>query len=300
MRASGILGWISLLLLSVTYSASAQVDLSSWPQVRMEVLAIDSQGNPITSLDPGSITVREGKQPHAITALTSIPEPQSICVLVDASGSMTARLDTMLAKSRRLLQRLPGNDEVCLAHYSGTLSIDQKLTSAHRAAVDALGSIAPAGPQHLRDALLQLSDYMRTSAANKSRAILLISDGADHGSAARKEEWRRGMEQPGTPVVHMLCMPIGFGHAMWKQQDDTKGDALHIVEVTGGMVYFPHTIGEFDAMVDHLSDYLQSRSILTFAAENPIPDGSERRISVLYREPDIMLRAPSGYIAPSH
>jgi hypothetical protein len=304
MRASNILGCISLLLFSVSNKAIAQLDLSAWPQVSMEVLAIDSQGNPITELNQNSIVVLEDKRPHPITALTSSSGPQSICVLIEASDSMAPRLDTMLTKTRRLFQHLSGNDEVCLAHYAGNLSIDQKLTQDRHSAMDALTSIGPSGPSHLRDALLKLSDYMRQSAKYKSRAIVLVGDGIDHGSAATKNQWRRGMAQQGTPVVSMICMPIAFGHALWKQQDDTKASALQVIDVSGGIVYFPHTIGEFDAMVDHLSDYLQARLVLTFVAENPSRDGSERHIIVSYNpahhEAGVMLRTPNRYIAPAN
>jgi hypothetical protein len=304
MRAFRILFRTSLLLMLSAGAATAQADLSAWPQVRMELMAIDAEGNPLPALPADAVFVNEGRRPHAIASLAPAPGPQSICILIDASDVMSDRLDPMLAKARRLLQRLPATDEVCLAHYSGALTIDQKLTADRSAAVNALAPITASGRARLRDAILQLSGYMRQSAQYRSRAIVLFSDGVDQHSAAGKDQWRLGMEAEGAPVVHLLCMPLGFGHAAWKQEDATKGSALHLVAPGGGLVYFPHTITEFDAMVDHLSDYLQARYVLTFTADNPARDGSERRINIFYgpahREADVMLRAPTGYIAPAH
>ena len=302
MRTLRILG-IAFLLLIAGRTAMGQVDLTAWPQVRVEVLAIDSQGNPMAGLTPDALVVKEGKQPLAISTLRPAAEPQSICVLLDAASSMADRLDTVRTKVRRFLRSLPPQDEECLAHYSGGLIMDQRLTQNHNAAVNALAPIEASGAATLRDAMLQLSDYMRGSARNKSRAIVLFSDALDHGSAAGKDQWRQAMETAGTPVVHLVCIPAAFGHAQWKQDDETSGAAMQVTAIGGGLTYFPHTTVEIDGMVDHLSDYLQARYVLTYQAENSTKDGGERRIAISYdkshRAPKQLVLAPAGYIAPS-
>ena len=213
----------------------SQVDLSAWPQVRMEVLAVDPDGSPVAGVTADELVARGLGKPFTVTALEPSKEPQSVCVLIDASDSLGDGLSLVQTKLRRLLKKLPADDEVCLATFSSRLWMVQPLTTEHGAALQALTQLKPAGGTQLRDGLLELADYMRGSARFKSRTIILVSDGTDRHSATSTVHLKQALEAEGSPTVHMVCLPTGFGHALYKQYDLHSGTAFNLTEVSGGL-----------------------------------------------------------------
>jgi Ca-activated chloride channel homolog len=294
---------LALLLVLGVRSASCQVDLSAWPQVRIEVLAVNPDGAPVEGITADALVARGLRKPVTVTALEPAAQPQSVCVLIDASDSLGDGLSLVETKVRRLLRKLSPDDEVCVATFSSQLSIAQPLSADHAAALQTLAQLKPAAGTQLRDGLLDLAAYMRQSAHFKSRTIILVSDGADRHSAASTAQLKRELQTEGSPTVHMVCLPTGFGHALYKQVDQHRGAAFSLTEIGGGLTYFPHTILDIDAIMDHLPDTIRSRYVLTYQAENAARDGHEERIEIsldkAHQNSSARIQAPEGYYAPA-
>jgi len=294
---------LALVLALAAGSARGQVDLSAWPQVRMEVLAVDQDGLPVPGVTVDALVARGERKQLAVNGLKPSTEPQSVCVLVDASDSIGDGLAIVQAKVRRLLRKLPADDEVCMAAFSSKLWIAQPLTEDRGAVLQALAQMRPAAGTQLRDGLLDLSSYMRGAARFRSRAIILIGDGSDRHSTATTEQLKRELEAEGSPVVHMICLPVAFGRARAKQYEPHEGTAFKLHEFSGGLTYFPHTIADIDAIVDTLPETIRNRYIVTYAAENAARDGHEERIEILFDRAHQSMKAriqgPEGYYAPA-
>jgi len=296
-------GGLALALMLAVRGAWGQVDLSAWPQVRLEVLALDRDGVPLPGVTADALVARGPRKPLAVTGLEPNEGPQSVCVLVDASDSIGDGLTIVNTKARRLLKNLPADDEVCMAAFSSKLWIAQPLTGDRNAALQALTQVRPAAGTQLRDGLLDLAQYMRGAARFRSRAIILISDGSDRHSAATNEQLKHELEAEGSPVVHMICLPPAFGRSRDKQYDPHEGTAFKLHEFSGGLTYFPHTIMDFDGAVDTLPRTMRARYILTYVADSAARDGHEERIQVSFDKAHQSMRAriqgPEGYYAPS-
>jgi VWFA-related protein len=281
----------------------SQVDLSAWPQVRMEVLAVDPNGLPVPGVTADALVARGPQKPVAVTALEQSTEPQSVCVLVDASDSLGDGLSMVLTKTRRLLRNLPTDDEVCLASFSTELSVTQTFTGDHGAVLQALTQVQPTQGTRLRDSLIDLAQYMRGKARFRSRVILLISDGYDRHSSATTEQLKRELETDGSPMVHMICLPTAFGSSRDKQYEPHEDTAFKLHEFTGGLTYFPHTMTDINVIVDTLPKTMRERYVVTYAAENAKRDGHEERIQIAinkaHRDMNARIQGPEEYYAPS-
>jgi len=302
MSAAGI---IVVWLGAVAPELRAQVDISAWPQVRVEMLVLDANGEPMAGLNKDALVVNEGKKSHGIIDLQPAQEPQSVCVLIDASGSMYTRLSLVLTKARRLVKNLPAGDEVCVASFSRGMQLDQGLTGDRRTVEPALARVKASGDgTALRDSLAALSEYMRGASKYKSRAIVLFSDGADNSSKAGWDQMKKGFEAEGSPVVHMICLPPAMGNARAKQVDPEEKSAMRLSRPTGGLTYFPHNMTDINSIVDNLGQVLQSRYVATFEAENATKDGQEQWMQVSFEKSHRMgkaeVLAPEGYYAPNH
>ncbi len=95
--------------------AFAQVDLSAWPTVQLELFVTGSEGSPPRLVDPDLVTLTESGRPRSVASLKKVNAPQSICLLIDNSNSMKTRLPALKAAVARFISGLPPDDEVCVA-----------------------------------------------------------------------------------------------------------------------------------------------------------------------------------------
>jgi len=137
---------------------------------------------------------------------------------------------------------------------------------------------------------------------NRSRAIVLLSDGDDNASKAGLDQMRRALESAGSPVVHLFRIPAGRGSGPEQHSSQEKA-AIRIATMGGGLAYYPRNIGDMEASVDNLVDAMKSRYELTYTSTSDSRDGRERRLEIgldkLHQKQKAIVRAPEGYLAPS-
>jgi Ca-activated chloride channel homolog len=283
-------------------AAIAQVDVSAWPQVRMELLATDANGDVLHGLKADDLTLREDKKPVKVDKLEPLSEPMSVYLLIDASGSMYTKRQSVDAAAKRLIADLPPEDEYCIADFNGSVFVDQNLTTDHGLAVKALSNIKNSGGTALYDALSALGSYMRKTARNPSRAILVLSDGADNLSRLNLDGLRKEWQQPGMPSVHVLWIPSPKGSNNHGEDEQEQGMVLRVAHLGGGIMYFPRDAAELTASSDNLVEALQNRYLLTYTSEDPSKDGRQRQLDVgldkAHQKAKDVVRAPEGYYAP--
>ena len=305
LRISGRMKTAIQLLAAMGFAVSAwgQADLSGWPRVRIEVLALDARGDLSTGLTPDILSLKEDGKAQMIAEVKPAAEAQSVCLLIDASGSMWAREAAAQYAAARLLRSLPAEDEVCVADFSSKAYLDQDLTLDRKKDEKALGFIKDSGGTALRTALVAISDYLRKKAQNRSRAIILLSDGTDNASPADEAQMKRSMLVDGGVAVHVMCVPADPARAAQARSDTNEKVALRLTNMFGGLTYFPRNTADMNAAVDHLADAMKTRYVLTYEASNSAKDGRERKIEVAFakalQNQRAVVRAPEGYYAPS-
>src|SRR5580658_122924 len=84
-----------LFLIAGPVNGLAQADVSSWPQVRVQLIALDSNGGSSVAVTKDSLELREDGRVQPIDQVSVATEPQSVCILIDSSGSMYSREDAV-------------------------------------------------------------------------------------------------------------------------------------------------------------------------------------------------------------
>jgi von Willebrand factor type A domain len=284
--------------------ARAQVDISAWPQVRIDLLLMDSKGSPLAQPGPDILTVKEGGHLLKVDELKPSDDPQSVCILIDASSSMRDRLPTIKTAAAKLLRGLPAEDEVCLAELTARLDMDATFSEDRGAAILKLQGIGAGGATALYDSLSKLADYMRGSSKHRSRTIVLLSDVDDNYSKMAPTDLRKRLEQGGSPVVHLVRIPPAS-----MRQSNARGDASNqqlvtmLVAGSGGMALTPPDLTSVDVAMDQLLSAMKSRYRLQFEAADTSRNGRERHLEValdkVHQKERDVVRAPEGYYAPS-
>lgn len=293
--------WPATLVLSAGL-AWGQVDTSAWPVVRMEVMAMDRKGAmlPVTV---DSVTVSEGGRPVKVQAVTAVTEPQSVCLLLDSSGSMYDRMLSVKVAAARMLDALPAADQVCVIDFNRESYLDSDLGRTREQAKKSMDVVKAGGTSSLFDALDAAAAYLRRSGKYSSQAIVALTDGDDNVSKADLAGAVAALYLGGAPAVHVFRLA---GLASEDRADRVKGEAAAttLARATGGFAYFPKKRGELEASVEELCRAMANRVTMSYESDAAARDGRERRVSVVldkaHQKEKAVVAVAEGYYAPSH
>jgi Mg-chelatase subunit ChlD len=108
---------------------------------------------------------------------------KSICILLDASGSMSedSKMDKAKASAASVLRRLGADTEVALIVFygCGTITVEHPFTTDASAIIPVLSSIQPSGGTPLAGATAFAKTYIRQHASSSSSELILLTDGQE-------------------------------------------------------------------------------------------------------------------------
>jgi hypothetical protein len=108
---------------------------------------------------------------------------RSVCILIDASGSMKDdnKMDQAKASAARVLQRITSGTEVCLIVFydCGSIVVEHEFTSDAAPLLAILPRIQPSGGTPLAAATTFAKEYMHKHASGKTLDLVILSDGEE-------------------------------------------------------------------------------------------------------------------------
>ncbi len=177
------------------------------------------------------------------TLLAADPPPAVVAVVLDTSGSLKpADLDAARALASGLLRALPAGSEAAVFAFSDESKLLLERTSDIAAVEQAITTLGPTGQRTaLYDALYDASRYLRAAPATR-RAVVLLTDGKDEGSALSVEDGLRVAQETRIPVF-----TVGVGRVqervLRRVAKLTSGEYFPIAETTGGSLAARHSRG---------------------------------------------------------
>jgi VWFA-related protein len=287
------------LLVGVT-AAGQQANLPKWPRVRVNVSILDQNDAPAVGVKADALEVTDGKKAVQDAVLRPVgDEPESVCLLVDMSGSTYSARNQISAELREFVRKLPAADEVCLADFSASVYVDAPLTTDRKLVAQGLSYLKSSGGSALLDALLSTARMMQKEAKYPRRVVLLVSDGGENASKSNADEVRRELHQPEAPVVYSL-MNRSEADTDARARTDQK-ELRKLTETTGGLALPVNPQEDPVQAVDDLLQAVQGRYELEFTASDPVADGKERKLRVVtekdLRKQKMMVVASDGYVA---
>ena len=181
MKRALLITWVFLagLTLAAQTPTTLRVDVRL---VNVVATVTDAAGKFVPSLSADDFTVFEDGVAQKISHFTQDRDiPVSVGILLDTSGSMTAKMRAATSAVERFINNIHADDDIFLMTFARDLTVEQDFTSDRRKLGRALNSLSVGGGTRLYDGLKQALDKVRTGRHDK-RAILVISDGIDAGS----------------------------------------------------------------------------------------------------------------------
>jgi len=258
--------------------------------VLVEAAVFSKDGKSISGLNTADFTLLEDDTPQTLDLVQSDVVDSTYTLLIDASQSMSRRLDFVQRAAERLLTHLRKNDRVIVAPFSKTLGSVTGPTDDRATVTEAIGAIHANGGTAILDVLTDLPKLLEH--ATGRQAVVLVTDGYDEHSHKTLEDALRAVKS-----AQATLFVVGIGGVAGIS---IKGERLlrNIAEQTGGRAFFPSRDEELPSVHQMIASDIRSRYLLAYTPSNRRIDGAWRKIAVRTHDPEQVIRARPGYFAP--
>lgn len=270
--------------------------------VLLDVTVIDQNNNPVFTLGKGDFTVYEDKVKQEIDEVSREEVPLSLGIVIDTSGSMRSKLQTVTNAALSLIKQMRSDDEAFVAQFKVEPELVIDFTHDQHELEEALGELYTSGGTALLDAIIATSDYAREKGKQRRKALVIISDGLERNSAVKEKEMLQAIKENEVQIYLVGFIsedePAGlFGRSPAKR---AKELLTRLAEDSGGRAFFPKEVSEMPAIAAQISKDLRMQYVLSYYPSNHMRDGKFRTISVVVDSKEnrkLIARTRKGYYA---
>jgi Ca-activated chloride channel family protein len=269
--------------------------------VMLDVTVIDQNDKPIFNLKKEDFSVYEDKIKQQVENVIRQELPISLGLVIDTSGSMGSKIQTVSEAAVMLIKQMRYDDEAFVAPFKTEPELAQDFTSDKSELEDAISDLYTRGGTALLDAIIATADYAHEKGKRRRKALVVFSDGLDRNSAFKEKEVIEAIKENEVQVYL-----VGFineemeaknlsGKAAAKQ---AKELLMRIAEDSGGRAYFPKDVSEITTVAAQIAKDLRSQYLVSYYPSNDKRDGGFRTIQVAVSNTGgrkMIARARRGY-----
>jgi VWFA-related protein len=340
-------------------------------EVLLPVIVLDKHGALVTNLTANDFTLTDDGRPQTITSLTAQSNlPLRLGLLVDTNRRVYSAMDSERAAAGKFIDLMlpadakPGarGNEAFLIHFDREVELLEDFTSARDKLHHELDGMTPTvqenssqGPEtsgqdnggngadsrrqfesrndtQLYDAIYLASDELMKPKDGR-KALIVFSDGADHGSKETmndavdaadranvqvftiyfKGEENRTTNGPPGSGHHGGIGGVGFPGGGWPGNQGGKPGApprseagvdgrkimQQIAWRTGGQYFEAKKKADLDHIYSEIATLLQQQYLLTYTPDKSDFDGSFHKIALKANRKDVTVYTREGYYMPS-
>src|SRR5262244_698107 len=211
--------------------------------VELDVTVVDQNNLSVMNLKKEDFSVYEDKVKQTIENVNRQEVPVSFGLVIDTSGSMRSKLQTVSDASVSLIKQMRVDDEAFVASFKAEPELVQDFTADRRELEDAISDLYTSGGTALLDAIIATADYAQEKGKRRRKALVVISDGLEKNSSVKEKEVMEAIKENEVQVYL-----VGFideemeekGSLFGKSPAKKAKDLLsRIAEDSGGKAYFP-------------------------------------------------------------
>ncbi|MBO0800941.1 MAG: VWA domain-containing protein, partial [Blastocatellia bacterium] len=276
--------------------------------VNLDVTVVDQNNQPVFDMKKEDFSVFEDKVKQNIDSVSREEIPLSFGIVVDTSGSMRAKLQTVTDAADDLIKQMKEADEAFISQFKAEPELVQDFTSDKRELEEALGELFTSGGTALLDAIIATADYAQEKANTRDvqrrrRALIVITDGLEKNSTVKEKEVLEALKEDEVQVYL-----VGFvdedeeGKSLFGRSTSKKAKDLlsRLAEDSGGRAFFPKELSEMKAIANQIAKDLRTQYIISYYPTNEKRDGTFRTVKVMVDQKGnrkLIARARNGYYA---
>jgi Ca-activated chloride channel homolog len=269
--------------------------------VQLDVTVVDQKNNPVLNLNKNDFTVYEDKAQQAINSLSYEEVPLSFGIVIDTSGSMRPKLQTVSDAALDLFKQVRSEDECFLTQFKTETELLQGFTNDPRQLEQSLDQLFTSGGTALLDAIIATSDYTQANGKYRRKAIIVISDGLEKNSAVKEKEVIRAIKENDVQLYLIGFLDEDKSKSFFGTSASKRAQQLlnRLAEDSGGRAFFPKGLGEIPGIAAQIAKDLRTQYIISYYPSNEKRDKTYRTVQVdVKSKRKLTVRTRQGYYAP--
>ncbi len=263
--------------------------------VLLNATITDASGKPVSGLKQSQFKVLEDGAEQEISIFETQETPFAAVILLDTSGSMETRVSLARSAAINFLDGLRADDAAAIYNFDSKVSLIQDFSNS-RDVAEKVFDLKANGMTTLNDAIYKAAEELGKR-AEKRRAIIVLSDGADTQSAKSSDKALKAASAVNATIytVDMSAIDTG-GRDRMQNQSVLKNFA----EKSGGL-FIPTAGG--NAMRQAFANIVKELGVqytVGFQSSNPKKDGKWRALELKVAKPNLTIRTRKGYNAPKN
>jgi Ca-activated chloride channel family protein len=271
---------------ATNHAASARQFRSSVSTVAVYATVSDRSGRLVTDLTQNDFVVRDNGRPVDISLFSNDPQPITVAVMLDMSGSMLSRFQRVRNSTIEFIEALLPADRAQIGTFGDEVSVSPMLTGDKNVLMRVLHQeLWPGGATPLWNAL----DAAMTALSSETgrRVVLALTDGGDSCIFRRCSSF---------DDVQKRAVREGFMvYAIGMERPGLANEIVELAEETGGGHYEIKAEDDLTSTFIRISDELRRQYLIGFA---PVErDGRMHKLDVIVKRDGLTVRARKNYLA---
>jgi Ca-activated chloride channel homolog len=241
--------------------------------VLVNVTVLDRENRTVTGLAASDFSLIDDKQPQTIKYFSSQDQPISLAIVIDASGSMAARIEHVRKATLDLVREANPEDDVSVVVVGDEPAVAFGFDDALQSLPMRIEALQSSGQTALWDAMVLSLDQMKR-AHYARRAMVVISDGGDNHSHYTETEVRKMLEE-----ADVETYAVGLYERFPIRKEEQRGprELDDLTSVTGGRVLVVNDEREMLQAVRQIDEEMRNEYVLGYVpAANQLNAGWHR------------------------
>ncbi len=289
--------------------------------VSVPVIVSDSRGRYMPGLRGADFKLFQDDAPQPIELFTTSEEPMRIGLLLDTSKSTITVLNKIKRAARDFFLQMRPQDQAFVASFDSDIRYLCPFSSDRRELEAAVkdARVADYTGTKMRDAILGAMQRKFRSAPGR-KAIVLLTDGQDYGSAVSPSELLDAVSASNTVIyaihysvdpravmkklfgVHSRLPPYKPGsrrgpYAVWDEREDKAAAYLKELSDLSAGRFFRSDVTDLKQTFAQVADELRYQYLLGFYPDKSKLDGNLHSLRVEVSISDAVVRARRSYRA---
>jgi Ca-activated chloride channel homolog len=278
---------VVLLAQQPTFKAGTQI-------VPLYVTVQDTEKRLVPDLVKEDFDVLDNGAPVTLTLFQNEPEPFSVVVMLDTSGSMTGSLDLLQEAAEQFVIRLMPADKGMVGAFNDKIQFPlSDFTNSRDDLVGALRDVDYGNPTRLWDAVEASVEQLKRVSGR--RVVLVFTDGDDTYSKIGLGKAMDEARAAETMVYSIGLQSVYFNGQRQVRSSPDRG-LRKISDETGGGYFELKRTDDLGPTFTRVAQELHSQYVLGFA---PATDGKLHKLEVRVKKTGMAARARKSYLAPT-
>ena len=276
-------------LLLIPVSAQQKALFKSGNQtVVLHATVRSDDGRLVPDLTAQDFAIRDEGQPVEISVFSSDPQPITVALLLDMSGSMIGHFLRVREATRFFVDAIQPGDRVRIGTFGDEVSISPVLTGDKAVLHELLlYELWPGGGTPLWNAICAAMRSLEKEPGR--RVIVTLTDGADTGGLpglkGDRKDARKWVEDDGFMV-----------YAIGMEGADLEDKMIELADQGGGGHFMLEKGADLRATFARVIDELRHQYEIGYVL--PQADGKLHDVEVIVKKPGMQVRAKKNYRAP--